>query len=66
MAAARIVCTDSVVADPADGRLSGLKRELLVRRKLTLAPMAFVGAKSFHWERANPTPTFSKICRLIR
>ena len=37
MAAARLVCTDSVVADPAAGRFRGSKRELLVRRILTPA-----------------------------
>jgi len=36
MAAARIVGTDSLVADPATGRFMGSKRELLVRRILTL------------------------------
>ena len=45
MAAARLTCADSVVADPAAGRFRGSKRELLVGRILTPALS--------RWEREN-------------
>ena len=38
MAAARLDGANSVVANPAAGRFRGSKRELLVRRNLTLNP----------------------------
>jgi hypothetical protein len=49
MAAARIVGTDSVVADPAAGRFRGSKRERLVRRILT--------PTLSRWERGKPKPS---------
>jgi len=49
MAAARIVGTDSLVADPAAGRFRGSRRRLLVGRILTPALS--------RWERGDPKPS---------